>query len=153
MKINRRSFLKETLATGTMLAGAGSLISACSGISRSDLADRIPPEQSIMELDEIRNAILYYASLAPSGHNSQPWYVKVKSQNEWIISADPNRRLPAVDPNNREVMLSIGAFVENLTIAAGTFGLQAEVEVIANDMLAPDILKVSLKPASSIDYS
>jgi len=152
MKINRRSFLKETLAAGTMLAGAGSLISACSGISRSDLPDRIPAEQSTTELDEVRNAILYYASLAPSGHNSQPWYVKVKSPNEWIISADPNRRLPAVDPNNREVMLSIGAFVENLTIAAGTFGLQAEIEVIASDRVDPDILKVSLTPASSLDY-
>jgi len=131
MNINRRSFLKETLAAGTMLAGAGSLITACSGITRSDLSDRIPAEQPTTEL-EVRNAILYYASLAPSGHNSQPWYVKVKSPNEWIISADPNRRLPAVDPQNREVMLSIGAFVENLTIAAGTFGLQAEIEVIAS---------------------
>ena len=152
MNINRRSFLKETLAAGTMLAGAGSFITACSGISRSDLSDRIPAEQSTMELDEVRNAILYYASLAPSGHNSQPWYVKVKSPNEWIISADPNRRLPAVDPNNREVMLSIGAFVENLRIAAGTFGLQAEMEVIANDTIDPDVLNVSLKSASSIDY-
>ena len=152
MNINRRSFLKETLAAGTMLAGAGSLISACSGISRSDLPDGIPAEQSTTELDEVRNAILYYASLAPSGHNSQPWYVKVKSPNEWIISADPNRRLPAVDPNNREAMLSIGAFVENLKIAAGTFGLQAEMEVIASDTIESDILKVSLKPGSSIDY-
>jgi hypothetical protein len=49
-------------------------------------------------------------------------------------------------------MLSIGAFVENLTLAASTFGLQAELEVIAGDVLDPDILKVSLKPASSIDY-
>ena len=149
MNINRRSFLKETLAAGTMLAGAGSLISACSGISRSDLPDGIPAEQSTTELDEVRNAILYYASLAPSGHNSQPWYVKVKSPNEWIISADPNRRLPAVYPNNREVMLSVGAFVENLKIAAGTFGLQAEMEVIASDTIESDILKVSLKPGSS----
>ena len=152
MKINRRSFLKETLAAGTMLAGAGSLISACSGISRSDLPDRIPAEQSTTQLDEVRSAILYHASLAPSGHNTQPWYVKVKSPNEWIISADPNRRLPAVDPNNREVMLSIGAFFENLKIAAGTFGLQTEMEVIASDTIDPNILKVSLKSASSIDY-
>jgi len=152
MNINRRSFLRNTLAAGTMLAGAGSLISACSGISRSDLPDRIPAEQSTTQLDEVRSAILYYASLAPSGHNTQPWYVKVKSPNEWIISADPNRRLPAVDPKNREVMLSIGAIVENLKIAAGTFGLQAEMEVIASDTIDPDILKVSLKSASSIDY-
>jgi hypothetical protein len=152
MKINRRSFLKKSLTAGTMLAGAGSLISACSGISRSDLTEHIPAEQSTTKLDEVRNSILYYASLAPSGHNSQPWYVKVKSQNEWIIGAEPDRRLPAVDPNNREVVLSLGAFAENLVIAAGTFGLQTEIKVIAKDMYDLDVLKVSLRSASSIDY-
>ena len=152
MKIDRRRFLKETLAAGTILAGAASIISACSGIRRSDLPESNPTEQSNPKLDKVRKAILHYASLAPSGHNSQPWSVKIKSQNEWIICADPKRRLPAVDPNNREVLLSIGAFAENLTIAAGTFGLQAEMEVIARDTIDPDIIKISLKPASSVDY-
>ena len=152
MKINRRNFLKKTVAAGSLLAGAGSFLSACSGITRSDMPHRDPAGKSTVPLDEIRTAILYYASLAPSGHNSQPWLVKVSSQNEWIIGADPRRRLPAVDPNNREVMLSLGAFAENLALAAGTFGFKSEIEVIAKDPFEPDVLKVSLMPASSIDY-
>ena len=152
MKINRRSFLKKSIAAGTLLAGAGSLISACSGTRRSDLKAPESADQSIPQLDEVREAILYYASLAPSGHNSQPWYVTVRGPDEWIIGADPNRRLPAVDPNNREVMLSIGAFVENLAIAAGTFDLQTEIEIISGDMHARDILKVLLKPGPTNDY-
>ena len=78
--------------------------------------------------------------------------MKVKSQNEWIIGADPRRRLPAVDPQNREVMLALGAFAENLAIAAGTFGFKPEIEVITKDPFEQEILKVSLTPASSIDY-
>ena len=112
MKINRRRFLKNSLVAGSLLAGSSSFISGCSGISRSDMPDRSLENQSATQLDEVRNGILYYASLAPSGHNSQPWFVTVKSPNAWIIGADPQRRLPAVDPNNREAMLAIGAFAD-----------------------------------------
>jgi len=152
MKLNRRSFLKNFLAAGSVLAGAGSLLSACSGITRSDMPDVDPARKLAVGLDEIRTSILYHASLAPSGHNSQPWYVKVKSKNEWVIGADSNRRLPAVDPNNRETLLSLGAFAENLVIAAGTVGLKTEIEVIAKDPFESEILKVSLTPSSAFDY-
>jgi len=152
MELNRRSFLKKALAAGSLAAGTGSLLSACSGIRRSDLPDQTLSEHTLNQLDKLGNSILYYASLAPSGHNSQPWYVRVLSQNEWIIGVDPDRRLPAVDPGNREVMLSIGAFAENLSIAAGTFGLKAEMEVIASDPFEQDVIKVTLRKAKPVDY-
>jgi hypothetical protein len=73
--------------------------------------------------------VLYYASLAPSGHNAQPWYVKVVNEKTCIIGLDPLRRLPAVDPNNRESLLSIGAFAESLSLAAGAKGYDTDMEV------------------------
>jgi hypothetical protein len=152
MKLNRRSFLKKALAAGSLAVGSGSSFSGCSGIRRSDLPDQNPAGQTANQLDAVGNSILYYASLAPSGHNSQPWVVRVFSQNEWIIGVDPARRLPAVDPGNREVMLSIGAFAENLSIAAGTHGLKAEMEVIARDPFEPDVIKVTLKKEKPADY-
>ena len=152
MKINRRSFLKNSLAAGSLLTGAGSFLFACSGITRSDLPDAGPDGHSTVFLGKVRTSILSYAALAPSGHNSQPWFVKINNPNEWIIGADPNRRLPAVDPNNREVMLSLGAFAENLALAAGTFGFEPEIEVIAQDPFEPEVLKVSLTPATAADY-
>ncbi len=152
MELNRRSFLKKSLAAGSLAVGTGSLFSACAGIRRSDLSGQPFSEPAPNQLDQVGNSILYYASLAPSGHNSQPWYVRILSQNEWIIGVDPDRRLPAVDPGNREVMLSIGAFVENLSIAAGTFGLEAEMEVIADDPFEPDVIKVTLRNSKPVDY-
>ena len=152
MELNRRSFLKKALAAGSLAVGSGSLFSACSGIRRSDLPDQNIAEHTANQLDAVGNSILYYASLAPSGHNSQPWYVRVLSKNEWIIGVDPDRRLPAVDPANREVLLSTGAFAENLSIAAGAFGLKSEMEVIANDPFEQDVIKVTLRKTKPTDY-
>jgi len=152
MKLNRRNFLKKTLAAGSLLAGTGSFIAACSGVNRSDMPGPGLAEQTHPRLDKVRNTILYYASLAPSGHNSQPWTVKVVNQNEWIVGADPRRRLQAVDPHNREAMLSIGAFAENLAAAAGAFALKAEMELMAADPFEQDIIKVYLIRAKAVDY-
>jgi hypothetical protein len=60
-----------------------------------------------------------------------------------MICADPDRRLPAVDPTNREMILSIGAFAENLTLAAGAFGLRAEMQVVAKTSTDREIITVS----------
>ena len=49
-------------------------------------------------------------------------------------------------------MLSLGAFAENLSIAARTFGLKAEMEVIAKEPFEPDVIKVALKKAKPVDY-
>jgi nitroreductase len=152
MKLNRRSFLKKALTAGSLAAGTGTLLAACSGTRRSDLSDRPLPETTIKQLDKVGHSILYHASLAPSGHNSQPWYVRILNQNEWIIGADPDRRLNAVDPDNREVMLSIGAFAENLSLAAGTFGLKAEMVVTAKSPFDREIIKVKLKNANTVAY-
>ena len=63
MKLNRRSFLKKTVAAGSMLAGAGSFLSACSSITRSDMPIRDSARNSIGSLDEVRTSILYILCL------------------------------------------------------------------------------------------
>lgn len=152
MKLNRRHFLKKTLAAGSLMTGVGPLISSCSGVRRSDTLEHYADEDAPLWLDRVSQKILHYASLAPSGHNSQPWFVRVKNQNEWIIGADPKRRMPTVDPANREVMLSIGAFAENLDIAASYYGLKANMDVIAKDPFDTEILKVSLRETAPVRY-
>jgi hypothetical protein len=152
MKLGRREFLKMSLAAGAFMPGAAALINSCSGIKRADLASAKEKGAAIAGLDKRHIAILNYASLAPSGHNSQPWFVKIVETNKWIIGADPQRRLPAVDPNNREVMLSLGAFAENLELAAGTFGLRTEMQIIAGTSFDQDIIEVTLKESKSEDF-
>ena len=153
MKIKRRRFLKQTVTAGAMAMGAGAFFNACGrSITRADLKLNNNNFKAIPGLEKQGRAILYHASLAPSGHNIQPWYVKIIHPNEWIIGADPKRRLPSVDPNNREVLLSLGSFAENLSLTAGTFGLKARLEVIANDPFENDIMKVTLQESKQDNY-
>lgn len=76
-------------------------------------------------------AILRQAALAPSSHNIQPWVVSIAEERLWQLGADPVRRLPAVDPANREPIISLGCFAETLVQAASGFGLAVEAEVVA----------------------
>jgi len=147
--MKRRGFLKGTIATGFLAAAGLPLLSSCSGVTRSDLP---ASEETGGRIDEESARILWYASLAPSGHNAQPWFVKVAGKGEWIIGGDPRRRLPAVDPDNRELLLSIGAFAENLAIAASVAGYDAVMQVIAKSHQDEELMRISLKKANPRSY-
>ena len=63
------------------------------------------------------------------------------------MGLDPARRLPAVDPDDRESLLSLGAFLENLALAAGALGRAAEIRILAgNDPRG--LVEVRLSPAA-----
>jgi nitroreductase len=71
--------------------------------------------------------LLGLAALAPSSHNVQPWTVRVASRRELELSIAAERRLPEVDPDGRELVLSVGCFLENLAQASAAEGFDAEV--------------------------
>ena len=54
---------------------------------------------------------------APSAHNTQPWQLAY-SADSVRLSFDPARVLTASDPDRRDLLLSLGAFVEAMLIAA-----------------------------------
>lgn len=87
--------------------------------------------------------LLNYAVLAPSEYNTQPWLFKVRERVVELY-ADRSRRLPIVDPDDRELMISCGAAFFNLRIALRHFGYTYEVEIHAKQD-SPDLLaRISL---------
>jgi len=66
-------------------------------------------------------ALLAYAVLAPSPHNTQPWLFRI-NVSDVEIYADRRRHLAAVDPFGRELHIACGAALLHLRIAAGYFG-------------------------------
>jgi len=70
--------------------------------------------------------LVRYATLAASGHNTQPWKFAIK-ENAIEIHPDYARHLPAVDPSDRELWISLGCALENLTVAARAAGYVPEV--------------------------
>jgi hypothetical protein len=71
--------------------------------------------------------LLRYSVLAPSGRNTQPWKFMIHKYGI-AVYADYARRLPVVDPDNRELFMSIGALLMNLRIAAAHFGFDCRIE-------------------------
>lgn len=98
-------------------------------------------------LSEKMNFLLRYAILAPSGHNTQPWLFKIVGNNNVIeVYADRSRALPLVDPDDRELIISCGAALYHLRLAANHFGIADEVQLLPDKNNNLDLLaRISLK--------
>lgn len=99
--------------------------------------------------------ILYFASLAGSSHNSQPWRVEVTGNRLIKLYADTTRELSVVDPQQRELYISLGAFIENLTLAAGSYGYQTDIilnSAYTNNNNNNQVAEITLNKAISTRY-
>jgi len=78
--------------------------------------------------------ILYYASMAGSSHNSQPWKAEVYPNDSIVVFADTSRLLDVVDPKGTELFISVGAFIENLDIAANALGYKTDITLFETEI-------------------
>lgn len=78
--------------------------------------------------------LVYYARLAPSSHNTQPWKFVIGT-DEIDVFADLNRWLGVADPDRRELHISIGCAIEAIRIAAdyGKWGTAVDYFPVAHD--------------------
>ncbi|HSF19353.1 MAG TPA: nitroreductase [Vicinamibacteria bacterium] len=142
--MNRRQAFQILGGVAALVAG-GYAWRERRGLTRADLESDDPvqsPRHTV--ISPAMEAMLYHASLAPSGHNTQPWTVRVK-EGALAIGSDRARWLPKVDPSNRELALSIGAFLENLIVAAPSHGYLADYEVTAELPSDRELLDVTLR--------
>jgi nitroreductase len=78
--------------------------------------------------------LLNYALLAPSEYNTQPWLFRIQG-DRMEVYADTTRRLPVVDPEGRELLISCGATCFNLQLALRHFGFHATMEYTLEEPL------------------
>lgn len=88
-----------------------------------------PPSREVL-IDCVRSAVR-----APSLHNSQPWLFRVAPPVIEVF-ADAGRRLPVVDPDNREQLISVGAAVFTLRVALRRAGYQVHTELLPDPAVA-----------------
>ena len=69
---------------------------------------------------------LRYAVLAPSTHNTQPWWFAIDG-NTVTIGLDVSRGLAVVDPDDREATISVGAALFQLRVALAHFGFRSDL--------------------------
>ena len=144
--MNRIKFIGIVGRTIGIVGAAAYLLSDRTNLVRADLQQA---ENNNKTLKPDEKEILFLASLAPSGHNTQPWFVRYLEPYHWIIGNDKSKWLPAVDPTQRETMLSIGAFFENLEYAAGSFGYVCNWKLLATTNQDDLVMEVKLDKKAS----
>lgn len=87
--------------------------------------------------DDRLKALLAWAVLAPSPHNTQPWAWTVRD-GLVELRADRARRLPVCDPDDRELTIGCGAALEHLLLRLGVEGTPVVVETLPGS--DPDLL-------------
>lgn len=91
---------------------------------------------------EVARALISAAVLAPSHWNSQPWRFEVEGASIRLV-ADTQRSLPVTDPDQRSMMISLGAALENLLVAARAYGLRPTVTYFPNGGVGNVVASVS----------
>ncbi len=85
----------------------------------------VQTDQSLQGLPEDLCEVLYLGSLAPSSHNIQSLRVSVyPSEEKIVIAADPTRKLDVVDPDGRELHISLGCYIKTLQNAFTAYGYE-----------------------------
>lgn len=79
-------------------------------------------------VSEQAETLLQNAVLAPSSHNTQPWFFHA-SNDRISLYADRTRALPVNDPEDRELTISCGCALMNMRVTAAATGLGVSVEI------------------------
>lgn len=134
-KLSRRDFLKLFAAGSAAAAGGYALAEFAPWLDYESQAEQV---WMLKENDPMRH-LVHYATLAANGHNTQPWKFALQG-NAIEIYPDYSRELKVVDPNHRELWISLGCALENLLVAARAAGYAAEV--VYPD--SADVIRVNL---------
>ncbi|MDP9026262.1 MAG: hypothetical protein M3N46_01745 [Actinomycetota bacterium] len=120
------------------------------------------------KFSDVRMKVVAQALLAPSGHNMQPWTVKLDAADASVLYlyVDSTRLTPAVDPLARQTLVSQGTFLAYLRVAAEHLGYAADFQLFPNggydeaelaaSMSTRPVAKVTLTrdaKASTADFS
>lgn len=79
--------------------------------------------------DDVAVALVEAATAAPSVHNSQPWSFEVSGRTVDLY-ADPARQLQMSDASGRSLLVSCGAALLNLRVAAHHLGFHPRIRLL-----------------------
>jgi hypothetical protein len=107
--------------------------------------DSVSTDDSVLLHPRDRDLLLTAATRAPSLHNTQPWTFTVEPQRI-LVHADPARQLPETDPTGRSLLISCGAALFNLRVAAAHLGTHPRIRLL------PDPTDLTLVASVEIDH-
>src|SRR5690349_21784058 len=120
--LDRRRFL--VLVGGALAYSALAPAEALAKKVRSESVTLQPwtlPAQAPATSIDLARAVIGAGVLAPSHWNTQPWRMETDGEQIRLV-ADGTRALPVCDPDQRSMMLALGASLENMVIALRAWG-------------------------------
>ncbi len=121
--MNRRRVLAVVGGGVILAAGGGAGLFAATRRPERALA---PWARAGTAYTEPRRRALSYAILAPSSHNLQPWRVDLSQVDHVTLYADQTKLLPETDPFSRQIVISLGCFLELMRLAAAEDGFRLD---------------------------
>jgi hypothetical protein len=124
-RTNKEAIMTHSRRKFLGIIGGGIILAASAGIA--SVATRKPrtaalPWQTAGSDTDPRRRALSFALLAPNPHNRQPWLVDLAEPGVVSLYADPTRLLPHTDPQNRQITIGLGCFLEVMRMAASHNG-------------------------------
>ena len=121
---------RRALLVGGVAVVAGGTGAAWLGVrgmgSMDDYDATVAQMRSVLSAQPELAELVRYATLAPNGHNTQPW--RFRPGNGRIdILPDFSRRTPVVDPDDHHLFVSLGGTAENLALAGAARGRPGEI--------------------------
>lgn len=108
-------------ATVVALGAGATWMGAAQMGSASDYRDAMAAMRGPMKAQADAHDLIRFATLAPNGHNTQPWRFHAGGQRIAILP-DLSRRTPVVDPDHHHLFVSLGCAAENLALASAARG-------------------------------
>ena len=145
--IDRRSFLGIMgLGVGTLaVAGAGGLTwrAVDGGVFATGTGPAYAAWDQCRPSGQPALGMVRAAVLAANAHNAQPWHFRVATDRIDLF-ADTSRGLGMMDPLRREMHISLGCAIENLTLAGPANGMAPTVSLLPNPADGTHIARVDL---------
>ncbi|HSV38125.1 MAG TPA: hypothetical protein VLI04_05140 [Nocardioidaceae bacterium] len=88
--------------------------------------------------------LIALATRAPSVHNTQPWHWCIEGERV-ILFADTSRELRHADPDGRDLIISCGAALQHLRVAAAAAGWKAHVRRMPNPYNDAQLANISFR--------
>jgi hypothetical protein len=124
---SRREFIAGSVAVAASLPLAG-----CARHNMADYQAAASSLRAALAENPDMQQMIRYATLAPNGHNSQPWRFSINGGFASIIP-DLSRRTPVVDPDDHHLFVSLGCAAENLLIAGAAHGRPGQMLFLNTD--------------------
>ena len=133
MSISRRNAI-ILIGAGTI----GAMGAASAGFALTRTPHRaIEPWEMAGTYEDPRLNALSWAILAPNPHNRQPWVADLRQAGKVILLRDRARNLPETDPNDRQLTIGMGCFIELMALAAAEAGWRTDFDLFPKGFDGP----------------